>query len=226
MSQIIYIPRRNIITTINYGALYNWYAASDSRNIANVGWNVPTHNDRDTLLSYLGGTSVAGGKLKEVGLLHWNNPNTGATNEVGFNLRGAGLRVGNIENSGRFSHLNNLTFLWCRDQPWGSDSYMFEAFNNLTIIISSWLRPITTGGSIRLVKDSTTLTNGQTGTYTGNDGRTYKTICIGTQEWLADNLCETKYRNGDSIPEVTDNATWSGLTTGALCAYNNDWNNV
>ena len=80
--------------------------------------------------------------------------------------------------------------------------------------------------SIRLIKDSTTLTHGQTGTYTGNDGKVYRTICIGTQEWLADNLCETLYRDGSPIPEVTDNATWAALTTGALCAYNNDWNNV
>ena len=76
------------------------------------------------------------------------------------------------------------------------------------------------------MKTTTSLTHGQTGTYTGNDGKIYRTICIGTQEWLADNLCETKYRNGDSIPEVTDDSAWAALTTGAMCAYNNDWSNV
>jgi hypothetical protein len=39
-----------------------------------------------------------------------------------------------------------------------------------------------TGLSIRLIKDSTTLTNGQSGIYIGNDGKIYPTICIGTQE--------------------------------------------
>jgi len=78
------------------------------------------------------------------------------------------------------------------------------------------------GMSVRLVKDSTTLTHGQTGTYTGNDGRVYSTICIGTQEWLSESLCETEYRNGDPILEVTDNAAWAALTTGARCSYNND----
>ena len=82
------------------------------------------------------------------------------------------------------------------------------------------------GASIRLIKDSTTLSHGQTGTYTGNDGRVYQTICIGTQEWLSENLMETKYRNGDAIPEVTDNTAWAALATGARCAYNNTITNV
>jgi hypothetical protein len=55
------------------------------------------------------------------------------------------------------------------------------------------------GEAIRLLKDSTTLTHGQIGTYIGNDGKVYPTICIGTQEWLACNLNETKYQNGDWI---------------------------
>jgi len=74
--------------------------------------------------------------------------------------------------------------------------------------------------------DSTTLTDGQTGTYTGNDGKIYPTVCIGTQEWVACNIAETKYRDGSNIPEVTDNATWAALTTGALCAYENNWDNA
>jgi len=82
------------------------------------------------------------------------------------------------------------------------------------------------GKSIRLVKDSTTLTDGQEGTYTGNDGKVYRTICIGTHEWLADNLKETKYRNGDIISVITDDYQWSQLTTGARCAYNNNETNA
>jgi len=45
---------------------------------------------------------------------------------------------------------------------------------------------------------------------------------IGTQEWMGENLRVTHYRNGDAIPNVTDNATWAGLTTGAYCWYSND----
>jgi len=59
------------------------------------------------------------------------------------------------------------------------------------------------------------------GTVTDQDGNTYKTIVIGTQTWMAENLRTIKYRNGDSIPEITENAVWSNLKTGAYCNYNN-----
>ena len=63
----------------------------------------------------------------------------------------------------------------------------------------------------------------------GNDGKIYKTVKIGNQWWMAENLKETQYRNGDAIPEVTNNTTWDsvgvGISIGARCAYNNDENN-
>jgi uncharacterized protein (TIGR02145 family) len=58
------------------------------------------------------------------------------------------------------------------------------------------------------------------------DGNVYQTITIGTQVWMAENLKVTHYRNGDPIPNVTDNAAWQALSTEAYCEYNNDINNV
>jgi uncharacterized protein (TIGR02145 family) len=48
------------------------------------------------------------------------------------------------------------------------------------------------------------------------------TVTIGTQEWMTKNLDVVTYRNGDTIPEVTDPAVWASLTTGAWCYYDND----
>ncbi len=48
------------------------------------------------------------------------------------------------------------------------------------------------------------------------------TIVIGTQQWTRENLDVVTYRNGDIIPQVTDETTWNNLTTGAWCYYNND----
>ena len=56
------------------------------------------------------------------------------------------------------------------------------------------------------------------------DGNEYKTIVIGNQTWMAENLRVTHYRNGDPIPNVTGNDEWSKLTTGAYCNYNNTTN--
>jgi uncharacterized protein (TIGR02145 family) len=63
------------------------------------------------------------------------------------------------------------------------------------------------------------------GTMTDQDGNIYRTITIGTQTWMAENLRTTKYRNGDAIPEVTDNTVWTNSITGAYCNYKNTKNN-
>lgn len=61
-----------------------------------------------------------------------------------------------------------------------------------------------------------------TGSLLGNDGKTYQTVKIGNQWWLAENLRETKYRSGEAIPKVSDAAEWMGRTEGAYTVYNND----
>ena len=77
-----------------YSKLYNWYAVKllqmdiDYYNAANPttpwGWRIPTDTDFNTLATYLGGASVAGGKMKKDGLVYWSSPNTGADNSSGF----------------------------------------------------------------------------------------------------------------------------------------------
>jgi hypothetical protein len=62
--------------------------------------------------------------------------------------------------------------------------------------------------------------NLQYNTMTDIDGNIYKTIEIGTQVWMAENLKVSRYRNGDSIPIVVDSSKWVGLNSGASCHYN------
>ena len=89
-----------------YGALYNYYTVADtnSRNVCPVGWHVPSDAEWLTLSTYLGGTTAAGGKMKEAGLAHWNAPNTDATNESGFTGLSGGHRLffGVFEDVGNF----------------------------------------------------------------------------------------------------------------------------
>ncbi len=62
-------------------------------------------------------------------------------------------------------------------------------------------------------------------TVTDIDGNVYRTVVIGDQEWMAENLKVTKYRDGTAITNVTDNTAWGALTTEAYCFYNNNANN-
>jgi len=61
---------------------------------------------------------------------------------------------------------------------------------------------------------------------TDMDGHTYRTVKIGNQIWMAENLKVTRYRNGDPIPLATSASEWIGLTGGAYCNYDNGENGM
>ena len=90
-----------------YGALYNWNAVNTGK-LAPVGWHIASDEDWTILISYLGGDSVAGGKLKEKGTTHWAVPNAGATNESGFTAIPGGYRHMN----GEFFEIGQSSNLW------------------------------------------------------------------------------------------------------------------
>ncbi len=75
-----------------YGKLYNWYAVADSRGLCPTGWHVPTVAEWTALSDHLGGSNVAGGKMKATGTQYWRSPNVGATNESGFTALPGGSR--------------------------------------------------------------------------------------------------------------------------------------
>jgi uncharacterized protein (TIGR02145 family) len=66
-----------------YGKLYNPVYCNIT-NVCMPGWHTPSDAEWTALINYLGGSDVAGGKMKESGTAHWISPNTGATNESGF----------------------------------------------------------------------------------------------------------------------------------------------
>lgn len=61
----------------------------------------------------------------------------------------------------------------------------------------------------------------QTDSISDIDGNVYKTVVIGTQWWMAENLKVSKYNNGDEIPHVTDATEWAGTDEGAYCYFGN-----
>jgi len=213
-----------------YGMLYNWYAATDSRNIANSGWHVPSNVEMTNLRIFLDPAgsaypNTAGGAMKATGTTYWLTPNTGATNSSNLGVRGAG------ERATIFSGFNTNTGFW---NTWsastgdGGTGLLFHDnatfFTGLDISTNKFA-----GLSIILRKDTPTVGANYTivpNGYTGNDGNVYNTVIIDGYEWTGALLIETKYRNGNSIPNVTDDTAWQALTTGALCYYNNDVTNA
>jgi len=90
-----------------YGLLYNWYTVDDSRNIAPVGWHIPSDEEWQELVSTLGGDSLAGGKMKEASLQYWQYPNYYATNCTGFSALPGGGRWGIAD-----AQLGEVAFFW------------------------------------------------------------------------------------------------------------------
>ncbi len=131
-----------------YGKLYNWYAVNDSRGIGPSGFHIPTDTELQTLIDYLGGGTIAGGKMKESGTSHWANPNTGATNESGFTAVGGGYRIG----TGAFQQFNNAGSYWSRTEADTYNGYhRVMYYNNATI--ARYANGKVIGFSVRLIKD-------------------------------------------------------------------------
>jgi len=112
-----------------YGKLYNWYTTLGDT-LCPTGWGVPTDAEWTILTTYLGGESVAGGKMKSVGTTYWNDPNTGATNESGFSVLPGGCRSSN----GSFFDIRNYAFFWSAtefdiDYAW----FRYLNFNNSNV---------------------------------------------------------------------------------------------
>ena len=75
-----------------YGKMYNWYAANDPRGLVPQGWHLPSQAEWNTLVTFLGGNMIAGGKLKSTS--GWDAPNAGADNSSGFTALPRGIAYG------------------------------------------------------------------------------------------------------------------------------------
>ena len=135
-----------------YGKLYNWYAVSrttnGNKNVCLTGWHVPTDDEWTVLIDYLGGASVAGGKMKEVGTTSWNNPNTDATNTSLFTSVPGGFR----DAHGGYGWIGSRGLCWSStedriDAAW----YRYSDFNSGGTASSTNNK--TDGLSVRCLRD-------------------------------------------------------------------------
>lgn len=129
-----------------YGALYNWYTVNTGK-LAPTGWHVPTDAEWSTLTNYLGGESIAGGKLKETGLTHWISPNAGATNESGFTALPGGFR----DAGGNFDSMGEFALFWTSTKGTYGSLYRVLVTENGSVI--PWDDDEGGGLSIRCIRD-------------------------------------------------------------------------
>lgn len=135
----------------DYGKLYNFYAVCDTTNKLSIqGWHIPSTAEIATLINYLGGLSVAGGKMKETGTGFWLHPNTGATNSSGFNGRGGGFR--NWDGVFSSHKFNGVWWSGYITHP-NSTCELYYRLNSETAEIVTTADYLSFGFSVRCIKD-------------------------------------------------------------------------
>lgn len=129
-----------------YGKLYNWYAVNTGTLCA-TGWHIPTDAEWNILSNFLGGGSVAGGKMKSV--TGWSPPNTGSTNESGF----TGLPSGNRSGTGGFYAIGSLGYWWSSTE-YGTGSAWSRSLSSSGGSVSRPYDDYKVGGfSVRCLRD-------------------------------------------------------------------------
>ena len=141
-----------------YGVLYNWPsamngAASSTANPSGIkgvcppGWHLPSKSEWDQLVNYLGGNDSAGGKMKETGFIHWQEPNNGATNESGF----SSVPGGSVDD--KFKSIGTKAFFWSSTENTSIASLQYElSCNNTRVDRLSYYGGKNYGLSVRCVR--------------------------------------------------------------------------
>lgn len=148
----------NTANGVIYGKLYNWYAVAGidgsgtPRILAPVGYHIPTNEEWTTLVTYLGGAAVAGGKMKSTGTSLWDTPNYNATNSSGFTALPGGARA--FSGSTTFYGIRNYAHFWTSsagvNPATGSMRYLAWSSENVAPVESV---NVLFGASLRLIKD-------------------------------------------------------------------------
>jgi uncharacterized protein (TIGR02145 family) len=127
-----------------YGKLYNWYAITDPRGFAPIGYHVPSNDEWICLINVWGGEIAAGGKLKEAGTSNWIAPNTGATNVSDFTALPGGYRFSN----GTYLGFGEIGYFWSSVELPFPKAYELSYVNSA--IYGATKNP-TEGSSVRLI---------------------------------------------------------------------------
>lgn len=199
-----------------YGGLYNWFTVN-AGNVCPAGWHVPTEAEYNNLMAFLGGSDIAGGKLKEAGTAHWQSPNTGATNQFCFSALPGGKRG----YQGTFRELGTGGKWWTSDEYSDDNAFEYAMVYLFEYVVLPAMGK-KDGNSIRCIKNSavsaptlntqnptditsTSATSGGDITSDGGAEVTSRGVC-----WA---------RRGYLTIEVADHFTVDGPGTGVFTSF-------
>lgn len=204
-----------------YGKLYNWYAVSNTNNLAPLGWHVPTDADWTILSDSLGVQNLAGDKLKESGNIHWITLNTTATNSTGFTALPGGSK--STDNS--FYDIGNMGYWWSNSEGTTTTNGWYRSLSNQNGMITRGYYTKAGGMSVRCVMGdlailSTTTVSDITAngfisggiiSFDGNLPILSKGVCWSTNQ--NPTISDSKTNDGTNAEAFTSSIT--GLTIGA-----------
>ena len=217
-----------------YGYLYNWYAVTDARRIANYGWRVPNRNDWISLIMLMNPNSHWNGNgwtklenpqifgLREEPQRHprWDLGYTKGNNFFRLSLYPCSYR----KKDGNFPELNDNEYLGKMGHIWTyslgiqpHEGVLIKYTKNFIGVFGDPIKGYTDkriGAGVRVVRnlmsEENTLKDGSfVDNYVGNNGMVYRAVKINNLVWITNNLIETKFRNNDDIPMIEDNIEWS-----------------
>lgn len=195
-------------------------------------WRLPSSQniDFENLVTHLGGSTVAGGKVKSINN-EWAFPNTNASNESGLSF----LPGGSISNTGTAGLLHNnirISAAWSGPYTGTWIAVILRSTYDSGEMGSTTTLTSDEGFYLRCVQDKLFYEeDGEKGTLEDIDGNIYEWIVIGDLRWMTENLRVTKFRDGTLIPKAENSTDWmnsvdgtSGSTTlGPIrAAYNYD----
>jgi uncharacterized protein (TIGR02145 family) len=208
-----------------YGKLYNLYAVAGiydeasllepllRKEFAPIGYHVPSGEETDILINYLGGSSVAGGNLKTTGTIEGNNgcwvaPNVGATNSSGFGAQPAGFRV----SFGTFGSIGEMGSWWASLGEQSLDGVQLQGltvFGGTAYASSAYYRTAGDGNSVRLIKDTPVTYNNYLPT--GSVNRNFNGVAIAPNN---DAYTTSTYSTGegDICEKLSSNTTFNRLS--------------
>jgi uncharacterized protein (TIGR02145 family) len=142
----------DVTNNLIYGKLYNWFAVSPttngSKNVCPFGWHVPSDVEWSLLTDFLGGENVAGGKIKEEGIINWLNPNNQASNITLFTAVPGGFR----DNGGNSNFIGAHCYMWSSTNATLSTAIERElSYGNGSLIKTDNSKKY--GFSVRCIKD-------------------------------------------------------------------------